>query len=118
MLPSQHFCPGLSENNCEQLLAYNTKFTADMQLVFSIITVRWIIFIVVVTGHYSQTMEYGISTHVLFRGRVLRDAILRYNSILRAGTTIGTECPFFFSKISFLFHKVHKLNVFQRTFGI
>ena len=35
MLPSQHFCPGLSENNCEQLLAYNTKFTADMQLVFS-----------------------------------------------------------------------------------
>ena len=96
MLPSKHFCPGLSENNCEQLLAYNTKFTADMQLVFSIITVRWIIFIVVVTGHYSQTMEYGISTYVLFRGRVLRDAILRYNSILRAGTTIGTECPIFF----------------------
>ena len=66
ILPFQHFCPGLSENNCEQILAYNTKRTADMQLVFSIITVRWIIFIVVVTGHFSQTMEYGISTYVLF----------------------------------------------------
>ena len=86
----------MSENNCEQLLAYNTKFTEDMQLVFSIITVRWIIFIVVVAGLYSQTMECGISTYVLFRGRVLCGAILRYNSILRAGTTIGTECPFFF----------------------
>ena len=96
MLPSHHFCPGLSENNCEQLLAYNTKFTADMQLVFSIITVRWIVFIVAFAGHYSQTMEYGISTYVLSRGRVLRDAILCYNSILRAGTTIETECPFCF----------------------
>ena len=53
MLPSQDFCPRLSENNCKQFLAYNTKCMADMQLVVSIITVRWIIFIAVVTGHYS-----------------------------------------------------------------
>ena len=65
-----------------------------MQLVVSIITVPWIIFIVVVTGHYSQTMEHGIFTYALFRGRVLRDAILPYNSILRADTKIGTEWPY------------------------
>ena len=53
--------------------------------------VRWIIFIVIVTGHYSQTVEYGIFTYVLFRARVLR-----YNSILRADAKIGTEWPFFF----------------------
>ena len=117
MLPSQHFCPRLSENNCKQFLAYNTKFMADMQLVVSIITVRWIMFIVVVTGHYCQTMEYGIFTYVFFRARVLRDAILRYNSILRANAKIGTEWPFF-SKIPCLFYEVHQLNVFKRTFGI
>ena len=96
MLPSQHFCPRFSEKNCKQFLAYNTKCKADMQLVVSIIMVHWIIFIVVVTGHYSQTMEYGISTYVLFRRRVLCDVILRYNSTLRADNKIGTEWPFSF----------------------
>ena len=62
---SKHFCPGLSENNCKQFLAYNTKCTADIQSVLPIITVRWIIFIVVVIGHHSQNMEYAISTYVL-----------------------------------------------------
>ena len=67
-----------------------------MQLVLSIIMVPWTIFIVVVTGHYFQTMEYVISTYLLFRERVLRDVILRYNSILRADNKIGTKWPFFF----------------------
>ena len=65
----------------------------------------------------SQTMGYGIFTYVLFRERVLRDAILRYNSILRTDAKIGTEWPFF-SKIPFLFHEVHQLNVFKCTCGI
>ena len=55
----------MSENNCKQFLAYNTKFTEDMQLLFSIITVPWIIFIVVVFGHHSQNMEFAKATYVL-----------------------------------------------------
>ena len=103
-LPSQHFCPRLSENNCKQFLAYNKKCTEDMQLLFSIITGRWIIFIVVVFGHHSQNMEHATSTYVLFRRRVFLDAILRYNSILGTGSTMGIESPFFV-KFPFCFMK-------------
>ena len=67
MLPSQHFCPRLSETIVNSFWRI-TQCTADMQLVVSIITVRWIIFIVVVTGHYSQTMEYGIFTCLSDKG--------------------------------------------------
>ena len=103
MLPSQHFCPGLSENNCEQLLAYNTKFTADMQLVFSIITARWIIFIVVATGHYSQTIKYGISTYVLF---AWRNIALQQYLTRRYNNRHWVSVFFFFPKFPFCFMKL------------
>ena len=104
-LPSQHFCPWLSEKNCKQFLAYyNTKFTEDMQLLFSIITVPWIIFIVVVFGHHSQNMEFAKATYVLTPRNGLPWHNIALQQYLRTGTTVRIESPFSV-KLPFCFMK-------------